>query len=108
MNITEKNENDILILEIDGRLDTSNYGILEKKLGELFDANIRNILLNLEKMDYVSSSGLRVFLMYLKKLKANQGRLMFSNIQENVKEIFDIAGFTSIFEIYDDYSDAKI
>ncbi len=107
MIITEKNENEILILEIDGRLDTSNYGMLEKKLGELFDQNHRYILLNLAKMDYVSSSGLRVFLMYLKKLKANEGKLMLSNMQDNVKEIFDIAGFTNIFEIYDNFSDAK-
>jgi len=107
MDITEKIENEIVVLEIDGRLDTSNYGKLEKKLGEVFDNNKRHILINLDKMDYVSSSGLRVFLMYLKKLKANDGKLMLSNMQDTVKDIFNIAGFTSIFEIYDSPSDAK-
>lgn len=106
MDITENKVKDVIILELNGRLDTTNYGILEKKLEDLCNNNHKEILLNLDKMDYISSSGLRVFLMYLKKLKSGDGKLMLSNMQDNVKEIFDIAGFTSIFEIFENAADA--
>jgi anti-anti-sigma factor len=105
MNIQERTENDIMILQLEGKLDTSNYSILEKKLEEA-EKSHKNILLDLRNMNYISSSGLRVFLMYLKRLNAAGGKLMLSNMQDNVKEIFNIAGFTSIFEIYDNASDA--
>ncbi|MBC8315442.1 MAG: STAS domain-containing protein, partial [Bacteroidetes bacterium] len=86
---------------IDGRLDTTNYSVLEKKLMELIDTGQSKLLVNLSGMDYVSSSGLRILLMALKRITVAKGKFALCSLQPNIKEIFEISGFTNIFEIYD-------
>jgi anti-anti-sigma factor len=100
MELIEKNTDKCLIINIKGRLDTINYGILEKRLMELLDQNISRILVNCAQMDYVSSSGLRILLMALKKVTMLKGKFALCSLQENIREIFEISGFTTIFEIY--------
>jgi anti-sigma B factor antagonist len=106
MEISEQSKDNALVLSLSGRLDTLNYGILEKKLQSLFDENKTRIILNCGDLEYVSSSGLRVLLMYLKKANNVDGKLVLSDLQASIKEIFDISGFTSIFEIYDSEEEA--
>ncbi|MFP4471323.1 MAG: STAS domain-containing protein [Bacteroidales bacterium] len=106
MNLREINTDKAVVIEIEGRLDTTNYGQLEKKIIERIDAGHFNILCDCEKMDYVSSSGLRIFLMALKKINALKGKFVLCGLQENIREIFEISGFTSIFSIYDTQADA--
>jgi len=106
MEIKEQEINDVIVLELGGRLDTINYGVLENKLSSLFEQQKTKLVLNCEGLDYVSSSGLRVLLMYLKKANAVQGKLLISHLPQNIKEIFDISGFTDIFEIHKTNDDA--
>jgi anti-sigma B factor antagonist len=100
MEINEITNDETTIIGIDGRLDTTNYGMLESKLMSLIDGGQVKIIMDCSKMDYISSSGLRVFLLGLKKIKLMKGRFILSDLQETIREIFEIAGFTSIFEIY--------
>jgi len=101
MNITEKKVGDANVLQIEGRLDTTNYGELEHYLSSLTDKDEIIILLDLEKLEYISSSGLRILLMFLKKIKAAEGKFMLCGMSTDIKEIFEISGFINIFEIYD-------
>lgn len=94
------------IIDIIGRLDTSTYGQLEEKIAEILDAGETNVVVNLEMMEYVSSSGLRIFLMMLKRIKTLNGKFYLCNLRQSVKEIFEIAGFTSIFQIFNTKEDA--
>lgn len=100
MNLKEFKSEKAVVIEIEGRLDTTNYNQLEKKILEFIDANEINILIDCAKMDYVSSSGLRIFLMALKKITALKGKFLLCGLQENIAEIFEISGFTSIFQIF--------
>ena len=100
MEINELTNDETTIIGIEGRLDTTNYGILENKLMSLIDGGQVKIIMDCSKMEYISSSGLRVFLLGLKKITIMKGRFMISDLQETIREIFEIAGFTSIFEIY--------
>ena len=106
MELIEKNTEKCLIIGINGRLDTINYSILEKRLMELLDQNTNRILINCSQMDYVSSSGLRILLMALKRITMVKGKFVLCSLQENIREIFEISGFTSIFEIYPNEEDA--
>lgn len=106
MNITVAKVDETNIVGIEGRLDTTNYSELESSLAGLTAQNEKRILLDLSKMDYISSSGLRILLMYLKKMKAVEGRFMLSGMSQEIKEIFEISGFINIFEIYDDQESA--
>ena len=100
MEITERKAENCTVVGIDGRLDTTNYSVLEKKLMALIDDGDIRLLVNLSKMDYVSSSGLRILLMALKRITMAKGKFALCSLQENIKEIFEISGFTNIFEIY--------
>jgi anti-anti-sigma factor len=101
MNLKEKNTDKAVVIEIEGRLDTTNFSQLEHKVMGHVDAGRINILVDCSDMDYVSSSGLRIFLMSLKKITSLHGQFVLCGLQENIREIFEISGFTSIFKIYD-------
>ena len=73
MQLTEELVDSCRILAISGRLDTTTYTLLETRLMELIGAGENRFLADCSQMDYVSSSGLRVFLMALKKIRATKG-----------------------------------
>lgn len=101
MNITVSKNDNISVVQIEGRLDTTNYSELETQLSALLEKNEVNILLDLSGLEYVSSSGLRIFLMFLKKIKAANGRFMLSGMSKDILEVFEISGFVNIFEIFE-------
>lgn len=101
MNITVSKVDNISVVQVEGRLDTTNYSELETQLSGLLSKNEINILLNLSGLEYVSSSGLRIFLMFLKKIKAVNGRFMLCGMSKDILEIFEISGFVNIFEIFE-------
>jgi anti-anti-sigma factor len=107
MELVETSNPKCLVLEIKGRLDTTNYSILEKRLMELIDGGTHKIIVDCRDMDYVSSSGLRILLMALKKISLVKGRFVLCGLQENIREIFEISGFTTIFEIHPDLVSAE-
>ncbi|WP_061214027.1 STAS domain-containing protein [Syntrophomonas wolfei] len=100
MDINEMKKDKATVITIEGRLDSSTSGILEKKLLSLMDTGEKNFLLDFSGMDYISSAGLRVLLMVAKKSKTAKGKVLLSALTDNVKEVFDIAGFTDIFTIF--------
>lgn len=100
MEITEKTINDIEIVFFKGRLDAYNASLAENKLNELIDSGCVKMVADLSGVEYISSSGLRVMLSSLKKLKKQEGILKLSSLQPYVLEVFEIAGFTQLFEIY--------
>lgn len=97
MEITIKHETN-LIVELDGRLDTSTSIILENKMKE---ENISEdlVILDFTKLEYISSAGLRVLLAIKKNLDANNKKLEIHNINAVVKEVFNVTGFKNILNI---------
>ena len=69
MQISVKSANDVKILEFEGRLDVQTSPDAEARLTRLIDAGETKILVNLEKLEYISSTGLRVLLATAKRLK---------------------------------------
>lgn len=99
MKINEIKKDDIVILELEGRLDSATAPDLEKKVLALIEQSANKILLDFNNLDYISSAGLRVVLMGAKKTKASGGKIVLCALKEHVKEVFDIAGFSSILSI---------
>lgn len=100
MEISESKIGDINNIAISGKLDAYSSGDLEKKLEALINGGSVQFVINLEKVEYISSSGLRVFLAGLKKVKKQNGDIKLACMQSNIKEVFDIAGFTDLFNIF--------
>lgn len=101
MNITSKSIEQGILVTIDGRIDTTNYHEFEKAMSQLFDEDVKAIYLDCSALNYISSSGLRVFLTVQKKMMSTGGKFLLFAMQPTIKEIFDISGFSSIFSIFD-------
>lgn len=102
MEITSKTIKDVEIVFLNGRLDAYNSNLVENKFDEIIDSGKLKIVADLAGVEYISSSGLRVMLSSLKKLKKDEGILKLSSLQPYVLEVFEIAGFTQLFQIYED------
>jgi stage II sporulation protein AA (anti-sigma F factor antagonist) len=100
MIVGEKQIETFLVLGLQGRLDTSQAAEVEKKILEILDKGHDRIILDCQELDYISSSGLRVFLIAQKKMMEKSGVLKICSLQPNIKEIFDISGFSMIFSIF--------
>lgn len=98
MTVTTDIENKKMTAAIDGRLNTSTSPELESKLKDI-PAGITELNLDLKDTEYVSSAGLRIILSLHKRMTKSSGTLYISNVNESVKEIFDITGFSDILDI---------
>ncbi|MCB1160827.1 MAG: STAS domain-containing protein [Leptospiraceae bacterium] len=93
---------DVLVVYLEGRLDVSVANEVEEKLAELIDSgNHDKVLLNMEGIEYMSSSGFRACISTLRKLNAREGVLKICNIKPAVKRIFDVIELTSLFDIFE-------
>ena len=102
MNITTENFDNYTEIKLDGRLDTNTAPKLEKALMALLDEGKEDLLINFTDLNYISSSGLRVLLVAAKSLdtKAKDKKLNFCSLQDFIKEVFDIAGFSVLFNFF--------
>lgn len=101
MEIREERAGEIVILDLRGRLDSTTSGKFEKKLAALFDGGNKRIIADLSQLDYISSGGLRAFLVGAKRASREDGTLMLCSMQNQVKEVFDVAGFSPLFPTYE-------
>ncbi|MDF2657812.1 MAG: anti-anti-sigma regulatory factor, SpoIIAA [Paenibacillus sp.] len=99
MNIAERTDDGITVFAISGRLDANTSGHLEASFLQSVEAGASRFVFNLGGLEYVSSAGLRSLLLAAKKVKAIQGRLALAHLSEQVREVFDMSGFSSIFKL---------
>ena len=106
MDISEDRKAETVVLALSGRLDSTTANTFEKKLLSQIESGERRFVINLAQIDYISSAGLRVFLLAAKRLNSANGKILLSSLQDPVREVFDIAGFSSVFSIYGSDDDA--
>ena len=90
-------ENTSALITLEGRLDTNTSPQLEEQLKTGLEG-ITELTLDFEKLDYISSAGLRV-LLSAQKLMNKQGSMKVVNVNETVMEIFEVTGFSDILTI---------
>ena len=97
MTITKTQDADKLTIALEGRLDTTTSPQLE---GELRTAvnGVTELTFDLEKLDYISSAGLRV-LLAAQKVMNSQGDMKVVNVKPEIMEIFEVTGFVDILNI---------
>ena len=94
MQVTTQRQGPVLVVALHGSLDVITSPEAEKALQEQLDKGERSFILDLAKLDYVSSAGIRMFLAFLKRLKAAGGQVRFSGLIKPVRQVFDIAGLS--------------
>jgi anti-sigma B factor antagonist len=97
MEISTEQIGAVTVARLSGDLDTGTSSIAGDALTALLDDGAQTLLVNLENVGFVSSAGLRVLLSAAKRLSS---KLRVCGLNETVQEVFDISGFTSIFDVY--------
>lgn len=101
MEIEVRREDDIAIAELKGRMDAVTAPEFDRKFNEWISEGSNLFVFNLSGLEYISSAGLRSILASAKQLKEKNGRVLFAGLTGPVKEVFELSGFYSIFEICD-------
>jgi anti-sigma B factor antagonist len=99
MEIIEKQEQDITIFKLSGRLDSKTSLGFEEKIISAIDGGSAKITVDFEGLDYISSAGLRVLNKAAKRLRQNKGKIMLCCLKDYVREVFEIAGFDTFLPI---------
>ena len=90
---------EVKVLRFEGKLDTKTFPDAQTLLTELIEQGATKIVVNFEKLVYISSAGLRVLLSAAKQLKHNSGELRVCSLNEVVQEVFEISGFNTILAV---------
>lgn len=99
MEVTINQEANKTIVVLNGRIDTTNADKFQQDIAPLMQGENPDIEIDCTGMEYTSSQGLRIFLMLQKSVMARQGKLVLTHIKPQVKEVFDITGFSNIIKI---------
>ena len=99
MEIGEERRGMALVLSPQGRLDSTTAPAFEQRVRACLDAGNRHLVIDLGALDFVSSAGLRIFMIVGKTLKAERGHIVLCRLQDGVREVFRISGFDRIFTI---------
>jgi stage II sporulation protein AA (anti-sigma F factor antagonist) len=101
VDIQTRQTGNVTVASAAGKIDAMTAPALETSLADLIKAGQLSLVLDFGGVDYISSAGLRVILATAKSLKSRDGALLLANARGPVKEVFDIAGFGAVFDIYD-------
>ena len=97
LNIKKTKEDNKLAVAVEGRLDTATAPELEAALKEDIDG-VKELVIDLTNLEYISSAGLRV-LLAAQKIMMKQGKMVVTNPNDVISEIFEVTGFRDILTI---------
>ncbi len=101
-----RNLDHVKIISLSGDLNANTAGEAETKLIQLIMGGNRKLIVDLERLNYISSAGLRIFLAANKLVKKMDGEIRFCSLNRTVLEVFEISGFNMIFKFYPDQASA--
>lgn len=106
MELTTRKEGNVQIIQLEGRLDVHLSLEIEQAVNDLIDKGEKYLLFDLANVQYLSSSGLRIFIAAMRRLKGVDGNLKLANMSESVKKIFKVVELIDLFEIYPSVEEA--
>jgi anti-anti-sigma factor len=106
MKIETRNGYDVLVVDMSGKLDSTSCGDAWDRVVDMLKGAHKRVLLNLEKLEYVSSAGLRIIIRGAKLLQGNRGELKICNATGPVRNVLETCGFPSLIKIHDTEQEA--
>lgn len=98
MNTTIEEIDGKYVATLEGEMDTAAAIEAEHVLKPIYNSNGKDIIIDCTGLEYIASSGLRILLSILKGAKANGSRVVMRGVNEDIKNVFKLTGFISIFE----------
>ena len=100
MKIDVQTSENAWIVSVSGKLDAVSAADYEKAISALIDEGKLRLVVDFAELSYISSAGLRVLLSTAKQLKPKGGVALFAGLQDNVREVFEMTGFSAILGIH--------
>jgi len=107
LKLDHRTEGRLTIVEVEGEIDVYTAPRLRELLIDLVNKGNFHLLVNMEKVDFLDSTGLGVLVGGLKRVRAHDGSLELVCTQERILKIFRITGLTKVFGIYSSVEEAK-
>lgn len=98
MKTTIQELEDKYLVTLEGELDTAAAVEVEKTLKPLYASNGRDVVIDCTNLEYIASSGLRILISILKGAKAAGSKVVMRNMNDDIKTVFKLTGFISLFE----------
>lgn len=95
----------VYVVAPSGSLDSQTYDLLEARLGPILAESPQLMVMDLAELDYLSSAGIRVILKTQKALKAGGGRLVFLNLQPQIRKVFEIINALPNMKVFKDFKE---
>ena len=99
-NVTKREVGDVSILDVNGFLDAHTAPDLENAFNNLIENKNYKVVVNFSGLKYISSAGLGVFMAYVETMRENNGDIKFSDLKDDVYNVFDLLGFPMLYEFY--------
>jgi phosphoserine phosphatase RsbU/P len=106
MDITTRARNDVTLVALAGNLDSNTSPRAQQALDGILGSGVQKVVVDFTALDYISSAGLRVLLGTAKRLSGAGGALHLFGLNETVREVFDISGFSTILAVFATEADA--
>ncbi len=107
MNLKIEEKNDIVVINVkEERLDAHNSGDLKLEMSRLFGEGKKNVLVDLNDVRFIDSSGLGALVSGFKNAISNQGNLKLSGLQPQVRSMFELTRLHRVFEIFPSLTEA--
>lgn len=101
MKTTIEELEDKFLVTFEGELDTTAAEEVNRILQPLYSANGKDVMIDCADLEYISSSGLRILLSILKGAKAGGSRVVLKKLNDDIKDVFKLTGFITLFEMED-------
>ncbi len=107
MEVTSKTKGEAIVIYLNGELTTTNSPEAQTEINEVLkSAKCKLVVINVEKVDFIASTGLRIILALGKKLQESGTELVVCSANPTNKSVFKMSGFTRIFSIFDTEEEA--
>ncbi len=106
MFISASHKNDLMIVTVEGRLDSLTSSELETWVDKNLVSPEHDVVMDFSRLDYISSAGLRVMLNISKLINKSSHKFSMCCVQDHVREVFEISGFDSFIPIHTSVGDS--
>ena len=101
MKVTASQSGDTVIAAVSGRVDSVNATSFEQELSKAMEGGSSRLVVDCAELSYISSAGLRILLLAVKKTRAQGGGVALCQVQDHVREVLEVSGFTRIMTVRD-------
>ena len=100
MKLETDNVDGIAVARVSGRVDSGNAEDLKRQLTAVIEGGASKLVLDCDRLQYISSAGLRTLLIAIRKTNAAGGSLALSRVPDHVLEILEVSGFVRLLEVF--------